>query len=256
MKRLRKRPGVPGVPGVPAKVKALGGSDIAADGRMSPPLKGGLFVGNSGNTPSKGTQQAENVDEKVFPGAWEHPGNTGNTSGTPPEVAHPELLGLQVRHLAELPLPTTVTLDVADVGTVRCTTGRARAAALVEAGELVLTPLEYELLAVSLADGRLTRQEAAQGLATKRERPEHRLSRPRLLGAERDQRGRVVRDPQLDARGRPLLDRRFRPVAGGEVRSTVRRLDDGGERWTWGELLEALGAELVAVEVETTGGAT
>lgn len=143
-------------------------------------------------------------------------------------VAHRELLSLPVRYLAELPAPSTLTLRVpaldAAMGgpvTVLLTTSRQRAqvaAGDARRGEHVvcLTPLEFEPLAVALADGRLVPSQAAQELARKaqaaRQGREHRLTRERLLGP-------------------------------------VRAPSGGGEAWTFGELLEALGGELGGVEV-------
>lgn len=129
-------------------------------------------------------------------------------------IAVVEVLGLPVRHLADLPRPTTLTarvrgLDVA----VHLTTSRAAAAALERAGQLHLTPLEYEALAVALADGRVTRDQAVGLLRAKLAGRVGRLTRDRLLG--------LVRHP-----------------------------DGGGDAWTFGQLLEALGGALVGVAIE------
>jgi hypothetical protein len=145
-----------------------------------------------------------------------------------------EVLGLRLRHLADLPRPSTLTLelDLADgspatppaaptsppaasppPSLVHMTTSRQRAAALVESGAIALTPVEYETLAVALADGRLTRTEALAHLRRKLAQPGHRLTRAALLGP-------------------------------------VRAPDGGGDAWTVERLCEALRARVVAVEVE------
>lgn len=125
-----------------------------------------------------------------------------------------EVLSLRVRHLAELDLPTTLTIRVAGLtGPAYLTTSRARAAELEHSGACFLTPTEYELLAVALADGRTTRAEALEHLRAKHGALGHSLTREALLG----------------------------PVA---------RPDGGGDRWTFRDLLEALGAQLVAVELD------
>lgn len=170
-------------------------------------------------------------------------------------LAHIEVISLPVRLLAELPAPCTLTLRVPGLEAVYgrhalpsgaegpalpvlLTTSRPRAQEAAQAareggstggeGEHVvcLTPVEYEALAVALADGRVRtggpgsggpRNEAHHLLASKakaaREGRELRLTPERLLG----------------------------PVC---------RPDGGGEAWTIGELLEALGASLEGVEVE------
>lgn len=127
-------------------------------------------------------------------------------------VEHNGIDGFPLRLLAELPRGTTFELAVGDAP-VFLTTSRAHAEVLVRAGSAVCTPLEYELLAVALADGRCTRVEAAAELAAKVADPQHRITRERVLG----------------------------PVVAP---------DGGGDRWTVGELLRALDARLVRVLVE------
>lgn len=143
-------------------------------------------------------------------------------------VAHREVLSLPVRYLAELPAPSALTLRVPALETamggpvpVLLTTSRERAQEAAQAAQrgepvVCLTPLEFEPLAVALADGRLVPSQAVQELARKaqaaRQGREHRLTREPLLGP-------------------------------------VRAPSGGGEAWTFGELLEALGAELDDVEV-------
>lgn len=130
-----------------------------------------------------------------------------------------EVLSLAVPLLAadDMPLETTLTFYVKlDLNgpsrRLLFTTSRDAYAATTERADLVFSPAEYELLAIALADGRCTRQDAGDELRRKASDSAHRLTRPRLLG-------RVV-EP-----------------------------DGGGEQWTFGELATALGAELVDVEV-------
>lgn len=125
-----------------------------------------------------------------------------------------EVLGLPVRRLAELPLPTTLTACVVGLEVaLHLTTSRAAATALERTGALHLTPLEYEGLAVALADGRLTRDDALRLLRAKADGRTGRLTHARLLGP-------------------------------------VTRPDGGGAAWTFAELLEALGGDLVDVAIE------
>lgn len=128
-------------------------------------------------------------------------------------VAHAEVLGLLVRHLAELPVPTTLEAEVPEVGRVLLTTSRARYAEATLARTPAVSALEYEALTIALADGACDRQRALYALGLKREGQGYRIDGRALLGP-------VVR-PDL-ARAR---------------------------RWTFGDLLDALGARLVAVEV-------
>jgi len=130
------------------------------------------------------------------------------------EIPRLEVLGLRVRHLAELDLPATLTLSVEGLSApVYLTTSRTRATELERAGACLLTPSEYELLAVALADGRTSRAEALEHLRAKHGALGHRLSRQALLG----------------------------PVV---------HPDGGGDRWTFRDLFEALGAQLEAVELD------
>ena len=134
-----------------------------------------------------------------------------------------DVLRCPLRALAELPIPTTLEIDVPGLGgpdlggpdlgaSLWLTSSRRVAEALGRARRAVLTPLEYELLAGALADGALDQDRAVAALARK------------------------VRDPRL---------RLTRGVLVGHV----RRLDGGGHRWLVGDLLEALGATLLRVEL-------
>ncbi len=129
-----------------------------------------------------------------------------------------EVLGLPVRLLAEMPAASTLSVRVAGVGDVLLTASRARAQRAAQAGEVCLTPLEYESLAVALADGACTRARALEELRAKAHPLGHRITLARLL----------------------------HPVV---------RPDGDGARWTFGQLLEALGAELVGVHVEGAAAA-
>lgn len=128
----------------------------------------------------------------------------------PPVVA--EIGALLVRHLAELPRPSTLRLRVEGFEPEVWLTTSRRVASTPQPA-VVLTPLEYELLAVALADGgRLSREEALWRLEEKCARPHVRWTRQRLLGP-------------------------------------VRNPDPTGVHWTFGDLFRALRAELVGVDV-------
>jgi hypothetical protein len=81
-----------------------------------------------------------------------------------PELAEPvpprsteeshEICSLEVRHFADLPLPSTLTLDVPSVGTVLVSTSRARVERERRAGALVWAPIGFELAAYAVQEGR------------------------------------------------------------------------------------------------------
>ncbi len=137
------------------------------------------------------------------------------------ETAIAEVLLTKVCHLAELPIPTTATLKLClddDIETnVRLTTSRASAAQAVVDGCVCLTPLEFEALAVALADGRCTRKDALRAIRAKESEPKSRIDLRRLLGP--------VHAPDAGVYG----------VA--------------AEHWTVADLCAALGARVVEVEV-------
>ena len=129
------------------------------------------------------------------------------------EVRGGDVLRCPLFALADLPAPTTVELRAEGLAaSVWLTTSRRVAEALGRAGRCVCTPLEYELLAAALADGAATRAHA------------------------------------LACLGRKARDRRFR-LTRGAVAGAVARFDGDGRSWTVGDLVEALGAELLRVEV-------
>ncbi len=130
-------------------------------------------------------------------------------------VDHGDVLDLRVRYLAELPLRTTLRVAVPGLpGPLYLTTSRARAEALLGAGESVCTPVEYEALAVAFADGACDHERALRELSAKAQPLGHRLTLARLC-------------------------------------APVRRPDRHGERWTLAQLLDALGATLERVELHT-----
>lgn len=65
-----------------------------------------------------------------------------------------EICSLEVRHFADLPLPSTLTLDVPSVGTVLVSTSRARVERERRAGALVWAPMGFELAAYAVQEGR------------------------------------------------------------------------------------------------------
>jgi hypothetical protein len=133
-----------------------------------------------------------------------------------------EVLEVLVFHLAELPAKVTLKLRcLIDLGDrwVYLTTSREHADDLSRLGAIVLTPTEYEALALALADGRLLREEALGELRRKLSNTRHRLTLGGLTGV-----------PSM-------------------------QLDELGKRWTVGELARALGAELVDVRWESAAPA-
>lgn len=65
-----------------------------------------------------------------------------------------EVCSLEVRHLADLPLPATLTLDVPGVGAVLVSTSRTRVERERRSGALVWAPLGFELAAYAVQEGR------------------------------------------------------------------------------------------------------
>lgn len=65
------------------------------------------------------------------------------------EVEH-----FEVRHLADLPVPVTLVLDVPGVGEVLVSTSRSRVEAARRAGRPVWAPLGFELVAYAVQEGR------------------------------------------------------------------------------------------------------
>lgn len=65
-----------------------------------------------------------------------------------------EVEGLEVRHLADMPLPFTLVLDVPGVGGVLVSTSRARVERERRAGRPVWAPLGFELAAYAVQEGR------------------------------------------------------------------------------------------------------
>lgn len=146
--------------------------------------------------------------------------------------ARREVLSLAVPLLADLPAATTLVFHVTLHDGVRdddprdlvLTTSRAAYEAAAARGELVLSPVEYEVLAEALADGRLTTRGALKELSRKARA---------LRGMERRR-----------ASAAPYRIERER-LMGGVMRPSV----PPGGPWTFGELAVALGAELVQVDV-------
>lgn len=155
--------------------------------------------------------------------------------------ARGDVLGLPVWLLAEMPLPTTLTLTFgADAAApdALLTTSRTRAQEAQGRGEVCCTPLEYEALCAALEADALWPAEARALLARKAEPMGYTLTLEELVGVARMANGRSIICP---VEGHALLR-----VEG------VRRVlaARGPKRWTFGNLCSALGAELVGVAVE------
>lgn len=173
-----------------------------------------------------------------------------------------DVLACPVRLLAELPVPTTLVVEVAGIEgartegpqgagrptpvllttTVLLTTSRARAEAQASAPAPCLTPLEYEALAVALEVDACSREDALRALARKMADASHRITLAGLVGVARGRDGRTVICPV--SRRHLLRVAEAGRVAMGRGGADGRR----GPTWTFGQLLEALGGELTRVE--------
>lgn len=129
-------------------------------------------------------------------------------------------LSMRVTALAELPVPTTLRARSKRVEVV-LTASRHAYEAAAQAGHVVFTPNEVELLALGIEEGRFGYQDWLSVCEAKRVSSSVRVDAKTAL--------------QLDG-----LVRRYRSKA---LRS----------RWTLRQLLDALGLECVAVEVHPKG---
>lgn len=158
-----------------------------------------------------------------------------------------EVLGLTVRHLADLPLSTTLAFNLLELDGTAAPSGVAPARLLLTTsrdvydaaaarGELVLSPTEYEALAEALADGRLTTRGALEEL------------RRKARALEGMVRGRADARPYRIERERIFAGVVHPGVPVGRSVAEDGTVGSGGS-WTFGELAAALGADLVDVEV-------
>ncbi len=208
-------------------------------------------VGAPGEPP---TADVEDVSSRVGHGL------PGGEHVLRPHVAVHEVLGLDVRHLAELPVPCTLVLAVEGIeAPVYFSCSRVRAPALATAGAIVATPLEYEAIAVALAAERCTRGEVLEGLRAKLNPLGHRITLERLVGVHRRGTGPLAEAARPPHGGRgdrverwPAPGQTWHCPVSGRALLQVPSLGrpEGAPRWTFAELLEALGAELVDVEIE------
>jgi len=149
------------------------------------------------------------------------------------EHAIVEVLSLPVRFLADLPRATTIIARADDGAELVLTASRIVAAAAVHSVQLrlVLTPREYEAIAEALADGCLSPADARAMLAAKRAAlaagREYRITRAACLGS-------VVHP---DVASAPAFD------------AHARR-----HGLTLGDLVSALGVQVVGVEIEGAEG--
>lgn len=175
-----------------------------------------------------------------------------------------DVLSMHVRMLAELPLKSTVVarLIVAHIVDVEgrptavpipveerlyFTTSRACFEALATECRIVCSPLEYEALALALADGRCTRADAHRELAAKRSPLGHRIDLARLL----DQTPVSRRCAVATVKGeRGATSTRSVGALVTELEGGVRQPSIVGYLWTWRDFLDALGAEIVKVRLE------
>lgn len=162
-------------------------------------------------------------------------------SGDPVEDARPiavaEVLALAVRHLAELPAPTTLTVATPDTphpprlpALAYLTSSRARYAVLMAEGAIVFSPTEYEVMLALAEEGRAGPAELVGWCMRKLDEPGFRLT-AEVAGV----RGVQTSPPPRDT---------WWPAGNG---GRGAWLPDG---WTFERLFAALGVELVEVRVE------
>lgn len=157
-----------------------------------------------------------------------------------PASAHHEVLSSRVTLLADLPAKITIAAWVLDPLArsrwclVFFTTARARAKKLIATRQVVLGPREYEALAITMADGRVTRADAHAFVATKKGDATARVPvLERLLDQEQRERWSETQR------------KRVITWEGG-----VRTVDTIGAKWTVGQFFAALSAEIAHVWIE------
>ena len=104
--------------------------------------------GDTGDVGDTDTNSLSNVGDEVSPLV-----EVGAVTGGDTPAEH-EILSLEVRYLADLPLPTTLTLDVPGVGIVLLSTSKARVESERQAGARIWAPLGFELAAYAFHVGR------------------------------------------------------------------------------------------------------
>lgn len=150
-------------------------------------------------------------------------------------VASSELASFALRLLADLPRPVTLLVRLPGWPVpVRLTTSRRAGVEAAKRSAVALSPLEYEALALGLEDGRVARSEALEAL---QRRASYRATDPGRIDAS------VLMGPVRASDAGVLVS----GPAGERWRYTGR--------WTVGRFVEALGGELVGVEIEGETGA-
>jgi hypothetical protein len=165
------------------------------------------------------------TDAKTLVGQGNEVERVEATEPVPPRSTeeNSEILSLEVRYLADLPVPCTLTLDVRGVGEVLVSTSRTRVELERRAGRPVWAPLGFELAAYAVQEDR-ARPEDWQGWCARLRARGWRLDEREAFGGAAG-----VEDAWRAAR---------RTGAPQEPRIALRRL------------LRLVGAHLVSCEVE------
>lgn len=158
-------------------------------------------------------------------------------------MAVADVLGLAVRHLAELPAPTTLVAQMPDAphpprlpALVYFSSSRTHYADLIEEGAIVFSPTEYEVMLALAEEGRAGPAELVGWCMRKLDEPGFRLTAKAAGVAPGPAGVRVQTSP-------PPRDTWWPAGNGGRG----AWLPDG---WTFERLFAVLGVELVEVRVE------
>lgn len=149
-KRLAKSVAIPSVeqveqaPEVSLHARVIEGACVRAPARVMDDVD------------TRSTCSTCSTDSNPLAGQGDEVEQVGSTEPVPPRSTEEkgEVEHLEVRHLAEMPVPFTVVLDVEGVGTVLFSTSRARVERERQAGRPVWAPLGFELAAYAVQEGR------------------------------------------------------------------------------------------------------
>lgn len=150
MTRKRKSAGVPGVPGVPSAeqecIRARDRAHAPAHARMHIDIDGDY--GDTGDTGDNIENRSIFSNDQLSPPVSPVESERGDT------LAIAEVRALQVRFLAELPLPFSLELRDPELGAmVVISTSRARVEAARSARQMVWAPLGLEVAAYGVQEG-------------------------------------------------------------------------------------------------------
>jgi hypothetical protein len=220
MTRLKKAAAVPGVPGVPGPEEGhVRARDQAGARAIAGVHEGVDLTGDTGDTGDT------YLDLESFPAVDPSPVlspvavHTGDTS-----IA--EVRALEVRFLGDLPVPFTLSIRDHELGhPLLFSTSRGRVEAARAARELVWAPLGFEVAAYAVQEGLADAQQWRWWCQELRD-PSWRLA---SVGRGEERRAAMVRLTSA---------RRARPITEPTI--------------TLGALLDAVGAELVHVQIEAS----